>query len=100
MTDTCIHENGQIVLFSLVGCSMGKDDLDNKMYGLWEMASGKKEVVCWRYQDVILVYTQHNKVLTFMPSEQDTECLLHPTSEPYSTKEFKRNVPYVEPKNG
>ncbi|NOU24092.1 MAG: hypothetical protein HOO90_00995 [Methylotenera sp.] len=100
MSDVCIHENGQIVLFSLVGCSTGKNDPNDKMYGLWELANGKKEMVCWKYDNMILVYTLDKRVLAFTPDQQDTECPLHPSSEPYSTPETKSPAEYHEPLNG
>lgn len=75
MSDSCIHDDsGQIMLFALVGCSNSSTDADDKMFGLWEMNNGKREIVCWKYENVILVYAKDNKVMTFQPSEQSSEC--------------------------
>lgn len=96
MSDACIHDDsGQIMLFSLVGCSNSATDTDDKMFGLWEMQNGKREIVCWKYSDVILVYTK-NKVMTFMPSEQSSECPV-PSTHISPLKEKKRYSPkYLE----
>lgn len=86
MSDSCIQDDsGQIMLFSLVGCSNSATDTDDKMFGLWEMHNGKREIVCWTYDKVILVYTK-NKVMTFMPSEQSTECPVSTHISPFHEK--------------
>lgn len=96
MSDACIHDDsGQIMLFALVGCSNSDNDTDDKMFGLWEMHNGKREIVCWSYDKVILVYTK-NKVMTFMPSEQSTECPVSDHISPFH--KYKQPIPkYLEP---
>lgn len=96
MSDSCIHDDsGQIMLFSLVGCSQSDSDSDDKMFGLWEMQNGKREIVCWSYDKVILVYTK-NKVMTFKPSEQSSECPV-PSTHISPLQEKKHPTPkYLE----
>lgn len=75
MSDTCIHtDGGQIVFFPLMGCSQKEDEINtNQMYGVWERGNGLKENICWRYDNVIFVYTK-DRAFTFNPDEISIEC--------------------------
>lgn len=74
MADACIHHDGVILLSPMVGCAISQEDTRDKLYGFWVKVDGKKEMVCWKYENMVLVYPLDNKTLAFLPTEISTDC--------------------------
>ena len=84
--ETCIHQDGQIVLFALPGCSNPEVE-GNWFWGGWEHTDGRFELVCWRYDKMIFVDTDKHGVITFLPSEVTSDCPVKGSKESFVPEE-------------
>lgn len=82
MSEACIQYQGKIELMAVTGCILPATDHQIMMFGIWKKKDNTNQMVCWKFDKVIFVYTNDNDIaLTFKPMELKIECDANETIE-------------------
>jgi hypothetical protein len=80
MSEACIQYQGKIELMAVAGCGRLAPDHEIMMFGIWKKKDNTNQMVCWKFDKVIFVYT-NDAALTFKPMELKIECDANETIE-------------------